>query len=400
MEKEKWLHSFLTEGGVGLEEENQRVTADGYLSDRKHPFSDERFDRDFCESQLEMITGVSHNVSDAVAEVGTMRRQAAKKIDSNREYLWPFSNPPYIRSDDDIPIAQFTGERAEKTIYRDHLAKVYGKKLQTLCGIHFNYSFPKGLVENESDVYLKLAEQLVRYSWLIVALTAASPAMDASWTDYAKIGQTVYGEYSSVRCSEKGYWNSFLPVLSFGSIDAYIDSVESYVKSGALYSFSELYYPIRLKPAGVNTLENLRNGINHIELRMLDVNPLYAEGINRDDLTFIVTFIAYLTDQIIHGNVKPLLAAEQQEAIDNMKSAAHYPLEKINIFHEGKIYPLTEIAISIIEDVEKWATDEVEGAIIFEKEKILHPENRYASIVIDRFGNDFVREGLKAVKGE
>lgn len=410
MGSSEWLELMLYEGGMGLEEENQRVTSDGFLTSSAHPFDDPRLDRDFCESQLEMITGVSHSVVDVVNEVWNLRRRASQKLlqmPDGDEYLWRFSNPPYIRSDDDIHVAQFAGEKAEKTVYRNHLAQVYGKRVQTLCGIHFNYSYPEKFTEylkqeniDPDIVYLSLAEQLVKYSWLIVSLTAASPVVDGSYSDSADLGTTVYGEYSSLRCSERGYWNEFLPVLSFTDIDSYIDSINAYVRSGALYSASELYYPIRLKPAGANTLERLRNGINHIELRMLDVNPLYTEGVGRNDLTFIVILIAYITDQIINGRTSGLTPAEQQKAIDNMKSAAHYPLENVNILHEKKIYPLTEAAIKILDDIGDWAGDKYRDVIGFEKDKITDPSKRYAQIVIDRFGNDFVRSGLKYLKGE
>ena len=47
------------------------------------------------------------------------------------------------------------------------------------------------------------------------------------------------------------------------------------------------HYPIRLKPRGANRLETLREqGVNHIELRMIDLNPLRKEGINVRDVKF------------------------------------------------------------------------------------------------------------------
>ncbi|MCI9539182.1 MAG: hypothetical protein HFG35_13130 [Eubacterium sp.] len=68
--------------------------------------------------------------------------------------------------------------------------------------------------------------------------------------------------------------------IPYQSIESYADSIEKYVLQGLLKAPSELYYPVRLKPAGENNLENLRkNGVNHIELRMFDLNPLCAEGL-------------------------------------------------------------------------------------------------------------------------
>lgn len=65
-------------------------------------------------------------------------------------------------------------------------------------------------------------------------------------------------------------------------------SVDNYIKKGALFSTGELYLPVRLKPDAGRTLED---GINHIELRMFDLNPLYPMGISADDLNFTHFFI-------------------------------------------------------------------------------------------------------------
>ena len=404
MNMKEWLDPMLTEGGFGLEEENQRVTPEGFLSNTPHPFgNDPHMDRDFCESQLEIITGVSSCPEDVVRELGAHRKKAAEILSSlpgGREYLWPFSNPPYLRSMDDIQIARFEGELSDKTKYREYLAEKYGKRLESLCGIHFNYSYPEKYIDflkqNHTDpdqIYLNLAEKILAHAWLIVALTAASPVYDLSFLYPGRTGITKKGTYSSVRCSEKGYWNTFEPVLDFTDINSFIETMEYYVSEGRLYSTAELYYPVRLKPRGNNSLDALKNGINHIELRMIDVNPLFREGINVKDVEFLTVLIAYLT-----GIPKIDLSVwQQRQCIRNMKRAAHYPLEDVQISLQNyRTIPLTEGALLVLNDMEK-SLGKLE-IIEYQRQKILDPSKRYTTRIIRQYGKDYVRTGLETAR--
>lgn len=113
-----------------------------------------------------------------------------------------------------------------------------------------------------------------RYSWLLVLLTAASPIYERSLLGFGKRGMAFSGD-GSRRFGKNGYWNHFVPALDDSSLSAYENSVARYIENGALLSASELYLPVRLKPRGENSLESLeKNGVDHIELRMFDLNPL------------------------------------------------------------------------------------------------------------------------------
>lgn len=85
--------------------------------------------------------------------------------------------------------------------------------------------------------------------------------MDGSYFDDSAIGKDVVTPFSSVRCSEIGYWNEFTPILNYDSLESYVGGIQQYIADGLLKSASELYYPIRLKPLGANSIENLeKNG--------------------------------------------------------------------------------------------------------------------------------------------
>lgn len=116
-----------------------------------------------------------------------------------------------------------------------------------------------------------------------------------------------------------GYWNDFTPVLDYTGTDAYADSVQRYVECGLIAAPSELYYPIRLKPRGENTLSSLRrNGVNHIELRMIDLNPLRNESVDLHDVIF-----AQLLTVWDAAKPTPALSADRQIlCVANFKSVA------------------------------------------------------------------------------
>ena len=299
------------------------------------------------------------------------------------ELLWPFSNPPYIRREADIPVAQYEGEEQEKTDYRNYLADRYGKYKMTFSGIHFNYSFSEELLRAEYEVrqavggesnvlakngiaggaknsykefknafYVSLAAKALTYNWLIVAATAASPLLDCSYVEKEKWGSDVFNGMGSTRCSELGYWNFFTPVLDYGSLEAYAESVRNYISYGLIKSSSELYFPIRLKPPGKYDIGRLRDeGVSHIELRMIDLNPLTPVGLDERDAEFIRLLLIYLA--ALPDRDFP--ARDQIQAIQNTKNAARYDLKTVNIVLPGEeSTDAVSAALRVIDDMRQF----------------------------------------------
>ena len=328
-------HKF--KGAFGIERETLRVDAQGRLAQTPDPFGDdEHITRDFCENQIELITPVCSSVDEAVKSLGELDSKVRKELEKAGERIWLYSNPPHFKDESEIPIAAFTGKHSGKRTYREQLERRYGKRLMLFSGIHFNFSFSHEYLEKLSGgkvtddfrnaLYLKLYKQLSVHSWLLAVLTAASPVCDRSLFNDNTSGAILSG-YSSIRNSEKGYWNEFVPILDTSSLQRFTGSIQSYIDKGMLFSASELYLPVRLKPFGVNTLENLRNGISHIELRMFDLNPLEPLGINADDLRFAYMLAVYLAQQADIDYT----AQVQQQAVANHKSAALYELSGVTI---------------------------------------------------------------------
>ena len=298
-----YINRLAQTAEFGIERESLRVTSDGKLAQTKHPFvGDPHIDRDFCENQVEMIGDVFNDPADLIRQLGGLLNEIDDELVKSNELLWTFSNPPKFDSEDEIPVARFHGAQRGKSEYRYYLAEKYGKTKMLFSGIHLNISFTESLLQAafqesgaeiyttfKNDFYLRLAKRLTQYAWLAVYLTAASPVADASLGIKSNV-------YSSIRCSEHGYWNRFTPILDYSSLKKYIRSIARYIVNGDLKAASELYYPVRVKPRGVNSLETLlHNGVNHLELRVLDVNPLTRTGIFSEDIRFIHLLLLWLS---------------------------------------------------------------------------------------------------------
>ncbi|MDE6312652.1 MAG: hypothetical protein K2M46_03370 [Lachnospiraceae bacterium] len=405
----------ILEGNFGLEKESLRIKKDGMLSHSPHPFTDDtHIVKDFCENQTEINTSVHTSAKEAIEELEFHNRRIYERLESlpEREYLWPFSNPPYIENESDIPVAVFEGIEVSKTAYREYLSAKYGRYKMTFSGIHVNYSFSEKLLEadfkyqKEMDYqeyknrfYLELAQRMAAYGWLLVAVTAASPLLDSSFVEKGIFNQDVFTGMASVRCGEMGYWNEFAPILDYHNISAYADSIRKYVDMGLLKAASELYYPIRLKPAGENNLESLcRNGVNHIELRMFDLNPLVSAGVEEKDITFAQLLMVWLA--ATPG--QPFSEKDQIQAVQNFKNAARYDLKTVNILTpDGEIYSVAHAALRVIEMMQEFYDGlslDVDEILQFEYEKFTDADNRYAWRIREQFGDGYVKKGLELVK--
>lgn len=377
----------------GIERESLRVTFDGELAQTKHPFAgNPHIDRDFCENQVEIIGDVFNTPEEMDRQLGQFLDEIDAELTKNNELLWAFSNPPAFRSEDEIPVAQFYGRQRDKSEYRRYLAKKYGKTKMLFSGIHINISFTERLLHTafkesrtavytdfKNDLYLRLAKRLTQYAWLAVFLTAASPVADASLGIQSDL-------YTSVRCSEQGYWNDFTPILDYTDLKRYVRSIARYVENGALKAASELYYPVRLKPRGANSLETLfQNGVNHLELRVLDVNPLTRTGIFPEDIRFIHLLLLWLSslpdfdfdeDKQIQAIKDVKAAAVSDNAV--IKRRAKETLEAVGRF-AAQYFPAFQPVVR------------------YQSNK-LREGNSYAEIVSRRFSEAYMTKGLALAK--
>ncbi len=336
-------HLFLIEGKWGLEKESLRVNPDGSLALTPHPeefgnkIKNPFYTTDFSESQLEIITPPAHSIEKTYRLLNRLHIKAENYI--KNELLWPYSMPGRLPEENEIPISKFddTETGRKNGIYRHGLSIRYGKKMQMISGIHYNFSFKNKffdiLYKNFSNhidkndfihnSYFSLARNYMRYRWLLIYLFGASPAVDKSFAEnsdeYKKMSE--YGEFAtSIRMSPLGYSSRNKKVLdiSFDSLDGYIDGLEKMLKTedqeykklgifqngrqvqlnpNVLQKESEFYSPIRFKAkAGKERshLEALKSdGISYIEIRSIDLDPFCNPGISLEQLYFLHVFLLY-----------------------------------------------------------------------------------------------------------
>ena len=383
------IREYVTYAEFGIERESLRVSSDGSLAQTPHPFeSHKNIDRDFCENQIEFISDVFNKPEQVNEQLLSLQKLVNSKLKENDEFLWYFSNPPKISGEDEIPVAEYTGSLRNKSVYRQYLAKKYGKIKMLFSGIHLNFSFTQELVKAafeqspynnftdfKNDFYLKLAARLTKYAWLVVYLTAASPVSDYTTGTESNI-------YSSIRCSERGYWNHFTPILDYSDLQSYTGSIRKYIDDGNLRSVSELYYPVRIKPRGTNSLEALeKNGVNHLELRVIDVNPLTPTGIFTEDIHFIHLLMLYLVSLPERG----FTGMEQIKAINDIKTAAVFGNDDIKHRAEKALDDIKSFALKNFPEY---------GDVVEYQIKKTQSENSYAEIISRRFSNDYMNKGI------
>ena len=407
------IQCLRREGKIGLELESQRTDRSGYLARTPHPFPDDRhIVRDFGEAQLEINTWPAKSPEAALEILHEILGNVHHTLRENGELLWPFSNPPIIRSEEDIEIASFSGNASPKYQYRRYLAGKYGKYQMTYSGIHFNYSFSEELLERNARLegartpeefrvckdrfYLDLAEQVLAHSWVLVALLGASPLTDSSFFESGRIGETVFSGSASLRSGPMGYWNHFSPLLSYDGMDAYVNSIQRYIDGGLISQASELYYPVRLKSSGEYSLEGLLvRGADHIELRMIDLNPYAPDGIDRNDLIFLQLFLVWLASL----PRRQMNASDQLFALQNHKNAAAFDWNIIRIaLSDGSYSPLSQALESVLEEIEEFFSGEtgtVLDALNWQRGKLRDPTRRYAWRVRYDFGRKYIRSGLR-----
>ena len=378
-------------GTFGLERETLRVTADGYMAQSPHPFpNDPHIVKDFCENQAEINTGVHDTAQGAIDELSEHSKRLTAEINKRGERLWLYSNPPAIKNEDDIPVALYEGDQQGKHSYRLYLAEKYGKYKMTLSGIHVRYSLSEEMLQYsfshssysdfikfKNHAYLRLAQGLLNYGWLINLLLSASPVCDGSYFSPERLGETVITEYASIRCGKEGYWNNFTPILSYDDILAYADSIQHYLNKGALASVGELYYPIRLKPKGANRLNNLvQNGVNHIELRNIDLNPFAESGLDVRDLQFLELLILW-----IYANYNDKLSDNDQiRVVENLKNAALYDIDGTMI--NGK-ETLRKAGLRVLGEMKAFYGEREE--LEYQIQKLTEPGKRYAERVVAEY---------------
>ncbi len=338
-------HLFLKGALHGIEKEGLRVDCSGELSQKPHPQSlgsaltSSSITTDFSESLLEFITPVFKDPRSAIQYLLHLHGFTYEQL--GEELIWAGSMPCRIQDPALIPIARYGSSNIGqlKYIYRLGLEQRYGKMMQSLAGIHYNFSLPddfwQTLQEKQgntnalqvfrSSSYFKMIRNFRRHSWLLLYLFGASPALCESFlkTKAHKLERlhehTLYLPYAtSLRMSDFGYSPKVQSSLNicFNHLSTYVDSLyqaiqtpyPAYEKIGVkvdgqyrqlsdtILQIENEHYsdirPKRVSRAGERPLQALKKrGVEYIEIRNTDVNPFLPVGIDIQQALFFDTFL-------------------------------------------------------------------------------------------------------------
>src|SRR5699024_9136413 len=252
---------------------------------------------------------------------------------NKEEYLWPNSMPNLLPDEDDIPIIRYNDPDAIR--YREHLAESYGKKKQTISGIHFNFSFSEAFIdavfqiqtkfktktEFQNDLYVKLSGNFLKYEWILLYLFGASTYADSGFFD-SKSGRLLKkptGYVRSLRNSSFGYHNHDEFIINYESVESYVKDIEDFVTTGHLSEEREFYGNARLRGKGSRLRRMIDSGVQYIEFRSFDLNPLDRLGISYDQGRFYHLFFLYMawldskatTEEILKGQEKNINTADE-----------------------------------------------------------------------------------------
>jgi glutamate--cysteine ligase len=392
------------QGGLkGVEKESLRVTPKGRIATTPHPkalgspLTNEHLTTDYSEALIELVTPAFPETWELTQYLCDLHQFVYRRIDD--ELLWATSMPCAIKGEESIPIADYGRSNVGhmKTVYRRGLGLRYGRVMQAISGVHFNYSFPEHIwpvladlfkrhdagQEFRSDAYFALLRNYRRHGWIILYLFGNSPAICPSFLQGRKVdwlqefvpGSLYAPHATSLRMSDLGYRNKSQAGLSVSvnSLDHYVRDLTraittphpeyeklgvkvdgDYVQLNAnLLQIENEYYsfirPKRVTMSGERPTKALqRGGVQYVEMRSLDVSPFDPVGVNQNKLRFLEAFAAFC----VLSTSAPIQTSEQAELDGNHVLVAREGRKPgLMLRRDGRDVSLRDWALEIVDSM-------------------------------------------------
>lgn len=364
---------------IGLEKETLRVNSTGAIANSPHPAAlgaalcNPYITTDYSEALLEIVTPPLADADSALTFLQHAHQFIAPRL-AHDEYLWATSMPCILSGPENIPIGRYGNSNAGKMkhVYRKGLGLRYGKAMQTIAGVHFNFSWPKSFwsqwcelqEKNEPSSgyvtrqYFHMTRNLLRYGWMVPYLFGASPAICKTFLQgqAAPQGMQTYGKHTyfepygtSLRMGDIGYQyrkDSSSPInVSYSGVAEYVRDLYKLMSSQSakyesiglldengnhqqlntnrLQIENEYYSSVRPKQIPQDNempiIAMAERGIRYLELRSVDVNIFEPLGIDIEQLLFLETFMLF---SLLHDS--PVFSEQDMSTIsENMSRTAH-----------------------------------------------------------------------------
>lgn len=440
---------LLTGNKIGLEKESLRVNISGGIAQTPHPevlgaaLTHPYITTDYSEALSEFITPPFNQITDALDFLQTTQKFVYKNLKD--ELLWATSMPCVVAGESSIPLAKYGHSNAGtmKTVYRRGLGHRYGRAMQLIAGVHFNFSlaesFWPALQALEGDKqppqdyinsrYFDLIRNSQRLGWLVPYLFGASPAVCKSFllggsTTLAEFDESTYYEpyATSLRMGDIGYQNNKENESGikacYKNIDSYIRSLdwaintpyEGYEKFGLikegqyqqlntniLQIENEYYSTIRpkqiLQGNEKPTIALRKRGVKYVELRSLDVNAYDPLGVNESQLYFLEAFLLFC---LLHDS--PMIELPERQEVDHNEMLTAHQGRKpgLKLSRNRKNHALKSWAMEIMEEMqgvcELLDGSDVEkpysASLNKQMERISHPDMTPSARMLDDMRQD------------
>lgn len=426
----------------GLEKESLRVQPDGHLAQTPHApafgsaLTHPWITTDYSEALLELITPATGSIAETLGFLDDLHRFIYGHLGD--EQLWVNSMPCILGDDDSIPLAQYGASNIGrmKTLYRRGLGVRYGRRMQTIAGIHYNLSFPDGfwrawqaqcgdrqsLADFRSEKYFGLVRNFQRHSWLLLYLLGASPAVCGSFLRGREHRLQTCGRgtlflplATSLRMSSLGYQNTVQSDLkvSYNGLGEYVRDLSHAIRtpyapfeqiglkdaqgeyqqiSTNILQIENEYYglirPKRTTERGERPTTALsRRGVEYVELRCVDLNPFSPVGIDATSAHFLEVFALHclLSDSPpFTGLEYAALPVNQQHMVERGRD----PELRLEVRGESRLFGeqaerlLDELALlaPVLDDAH--GTKAYSQAIAQESRKLFDPALTYSAIIV------------------
>ncbi len=414
-ETPSWLKPELLQGMLrGIEKESLRMQADGFISQTDHPaelgsaLTHPRITTDYSEALIELITPPCESPKDALSCLRDLHQVTYQALPLG-ETLWPLSMPCMLDKDEEkIRLAQYGSSNIGqfKTLYRHGLGVRYGRRMQTIAGIHYNLSCPDslwGAWQNEesarhaitqtkqdfvSEKYFGLIRNFIRMTPMVIYLLGASPAVCACFLKGREHhlqelmkGTLFLPNATALRMGKLGYQNS-----AQRSLGIHYNCIKAYI-AGLKHAIGDVYPPFTAlglddengNPIQINDhilqLENeyyslIRpkqiaqanetpsaaleaRGVAYVELRAVDLDPFTDVGISLNTACFLEVLALYCLMK-----PSPVLLATEEELIARNQT---------KVVDQGRLAGLMIESANGEQDFSNWMTNNLSAMLPFAK---------------------------------
>ncbi len=425
----------MRNSSIGVEKESLRVNENGSIAQTAHPqilgaaLTHPYITTDYSEALTEFITPPFHHIGQVLNFLRDTQQYVYQHLDG--EYFWATSMPCVVAGETSIPIANYgtSNPGMMKHVYRQGLGHRYGRVMQVIAGVHFNYSFPPEfwpvyselegnrlpLQDFISESYMGLIRNLQRFGWLVPYLFGSSPAICKSFlgdtpTTLKDFNEnTYYGPFAtSLRMGDIGYQNNkeneYGIKANYDTLDAYVGSLTCAIETpcpeyeeigvkvngqyrqlnaNILQIENEYYSSIRpkqiLKGNEKPTLALKRRGVSYVELRSLDINAFDPLGINERQLYFLECFLLFC---LLHDS--PVINEQERQAIDEneLRTAHHGRDPELKLIRNNSSILLRDWADELMQEMQavcelldRSSKDKLYcGALEAQRKKVKDPE--------------------------